>query len=252
MWLLAETENQTAINQFIGRYPEFADEMRKREKMVGGLKRARSTQPAIDVNVPKFRTKRMESPAPTKWNPVAVAVTGVMVLGAVAAASFFAVMNSPKAVPIVQSNDANPKFTTFRTSEPTQNPVIENPNLGLKPEPGPHDEPPLRPATPKYLEPTSFSVRGAKLVDAIRMVGTGADLEVVVAPGFPDVSVDVSYSGLNTIQILQSMGLDYGFTAFDQGDGSVLVVPARDPALESPTKSRIPLTAATKERIGPE
>ena len=235
MWTLAEEQNATAIDQFTVRYPQFADEMRKRASMVSGLKRAKTVPKSSEPKaLPKFQPK----PEPESVSPVAVAWVSGLVLTAIGFISF-AVSSGflqPRTPVAVKSSPNDTQVNAFRTEPPVPNTmeiIRPRPNEGLKPEPGPTDVPPIEPTVPKYLQPTNFAVRGARLTDALRKIADQGGLEIVMAPGFPEMTIDVNYTGLNTIQILQSMGSEYAFTAFDQGDGSVIVVPARDPALEA-------------------
>ncbi|CAN5374245.1 hypothetical protein BH11ARM2_BH11ARM2_20150 [soil metagenome] len=71
-------------------------------------------------------------------------------------------------------------------------------------------------------------MHGVNLTTALKAIAGGGGLAIVIGPGLPDPKIDVKYDGLNTIQILQKMGEDYAFTPFDQGNGAVIIVPARD------------------------
>jgi len=57
---------------------------------------------------------------------------------------------------------------------------------------------------------------------------------ITIGPGMADPTISVDYQGVNSIQILEDLGRQYAFTPFDQGDGSVVIIPARDPNVKVP------------------
>jgi hypothetical protein len=231
MWSIAESGDEAAHDQFAIRYPQHAAEMRKRMAMVNGLKRAKPKSDPVRA-VPKFSPRRdLPEPKPA-WTPAAWAIG--LSLAALGVASFTAYsILGPKP-------DSRPRNVTVNTDRgPQVQPWGDNPrpkivppispNDGMRTEPTDRDVPPVRNSEPAYLRPTSVHIAKAKLADALALIGAQSGLDVVVAPGFPDVEVTVDYDGLSAIQILQELGRDYGFTAFDQGNGSVIAVPAIDP-----------------------
>ncbi len=237
MWELAEGQNTLAIDQFCVRYPEFSPELRKRASMVKGLKRAKVVEAVTPKPTPKF----VPRPAPVQPNPWAVGWTSGLVLAAVGAIAFAVAMFAfPIQSPEMKKSGPTQVVQSFPTEPAPEvappSPVTQN-DPKLSTEPRPEDLPPVTEPVPDYLKPTSVSLKGAKLTDAVRMVAAQGNLGVVVAPGFPDISVDINYEQMNPIEILQAMGRDYAFTAFDQGDGTVIVVPAVEPAMREPVSA---------------
>ncbi|MDX2064367.1 MAG: hypothetical protein SFX74_01360 [Fimbriimonadaceae bacterium] len=231
MWGIAESGDPSAVDQFAVRYPQYEAEMRKRIALVSGFKRAKpKTDPVRSV--PKFSPRREIAEPRASWTPAAWAIG--LSLAALGVASFTAFsLFGPKPTrdrpPVVADQGNQPEVKPWGSNpRPDVAPPI-SPVDGMRTEPNPRDVPPLRTGEPAYLRPTSVHIAKAKLADALALIGAQSGLEVVVAPGFPDVEVTVDYDGLSAIQILQELGRDYGFTAFDQGNGSVIAVPATDP-----------------------
>ncbi len=237
MWELAEGQNTLAIDQFCVRYPEYAPELRKRASMVKGLKRAKVVEAPKPAQTPKF-VPRAAPPKPSSW---AVGWTAGLVLAAVGAIAFavamFAFPNQNPQVKKVEPTQVVQSFPPEPVPEVTPpSPTSQN-DPKLSTQPRPEDLPPVTEPVLDYLKPTSVSLKGAKLTDAVRMVAAQGNLGVVVAPGFPEISVDINYEQMSPIEILQAMGRDYAFTAFDQGDGTVIVVPAVEPTLREPVSA---------------
>jgi hypothetical protein len=58
----------------------------------------------------------------------------------------------------------------------------------------------------------------------------------------PNEEIVVDYRGMTGLEILADMGPQFGFTAFDQGGGTVIIVPTRDENAQNPdTRSHRPL-----------
>jgi hypothetical protein len=74
----------------------------------------------------------------------------------------------------------------------------------------------------------------------VQAVAQQGKFAINIGPGLADPVISVDYQGLNSIEILQDLGRQYAFTPFDQGDGTVIIVPARDPNAEREDKSSLP------------
>ena len=73
-----------------------------------------------------------------------------------------------------------------------------------------------------------MSIKRAPLQTVLKLVAAQGKLGITIAPGLSNPDVAIQYEDKTVIEILQDLGRQYAFTAFDQGDGSVLIIPARD------------------------
>jgi hypothetical protein len=247
MWAIAEDGKPQAVAEFEARYPQFGPELARRINMVKGLKgEKRRSEAGAVPSIPRFVPRE---PRPASPPPRAVAITAGLVLAALAAASFT----------ITSFVAAPPKVVTEPTPAPREpvavrrgpdtvipDPVVETPKPEL---PKPQVADPEPPPTPRYLLPQSVSIKRAPLQTALQMVAMQGGLQLEMAPGMPNPEVAVDYEGKNTIEILEDLGRQYAFTAFDQGNGSVLIIPARDED-QSPTPSSSE-GPVNRGRIGP-
>jgi len=234
MWLVAEQNDPSAIDAFGRRYPELRGEMVRRLEMVRGLKQARPER--SDERVPIFQPRLASTRRPWLMPRWATAASACLLLVAVGYASFRVVSGlSQPAVPpvteistpeVVHSNAFDPPAAAKgggldMASEPsrsTTEPRSESDSLRF------HD--PIEPSGPAEAE---GAVKSAKigLVDALREVERQSGLVLVIGPGLPDDLISINLTG-PALGVLKEMGTTYGFTVFDQGDGTINVIPAVD------------------------
>jgi hypothetical protein len=224
MWFLAEQGSTEAVEQFEARYPELKYELAQRISIVRQFRGA-GRRAHREVTVPAFRPVEVR---PVPQSRRLVAGVAALSLAAIAAATYTAVVfMQPTPAPSVRHETAPPIQTPIEQNpEPTQESPAPTPS-----EPTPKQAEPEPPVdtTPAYLKPQELKVEQAPLVTALRLVAAQGGLQLTVAPNMPNPQVRFSYHGLNTIEMLQDLGRQYAFTAFDQGDGTVLIVPAVDP-----------------------
>jgi len=104
--------------------------------------------------------------------------------------------------------------------------------------PGPSTVQPPTTGTVHDLEPRkTLKLSNTSLVAELKMIGEMAGYRVEVAPGFPDQQVSIDYDGFTTSDMLKDMGQRFGFTPFDQGDGTIIIVPAVDAGSMNPDSS---------------
>jgi hypothetical protein len=228
LWAVAEDESPRAGDEFVARYPKYAGELARRRQMVQGLKGGRPTKAATVRTRPAFR------PAPVRTQPVsrrtAVGV-GALLLAAIAVASYtIATVATPPAkedpAPTIVQRETPPvKEPEIRYEVP---PVQNNANPDVPSTPRPED--PSHSGPPRAERGQDFKVKGADLAGALAMLGAEAGVQIIVAPGMGKRVIDADYENMPLPQILKDMGERYGFTAFDQGDGSIIVVPATESA----------------------
>ena len=232
IWTLAEDGNAIAQDQFRGRYPEYAEALDARITLVKGIKRAKAPATESRPELPKFSPKPNVRPMWTLTPGIAA-----LLLVALGVASFtivyFTSLATRPPVETVKKGPGRPVAVNFPAANQTTNSVpLKEPPRVQTPTPQPED--------PAYLRLQSVSFKGANLALALKAIAAQGGLEITIAPGLPEETIDVSYSGVTTIEILQDLGEKYRFTPFDQGDGSVLVIPARD---ETEVAKKVPATS---------
>lgn len=228
LWAVAEDESPAAGDEFVKRYPALAGELARRRQMIRGLRGGRIVaERAEPFAAPKFQPRPVTTPA----SPRTVGLVTALGLAAVAVAAYtvtlFAtpkpeVKRPPAPVRQVPLAPVTPRGEiTYRQPEEQSLPKVP-PTGVVPPAPSP------APEEASTLKPVSFHVQQANILNVFAMLGAQAKMKIMPAPGFPRITLNADYEGLNAIEILQDLGHKHGFTAFDQGDGSILVIPAVD------------------------
>jgi hypothetical protein len=230
IWKLTEDGTPAAFDQFRARYPEHAKTLASRLQMVDRLKGSR---PAAEITqVPKFRPAAVQNVPRPFWSPLAVGMVSVAVVALIATVYIY-LPRPPAPKPII--NRETPSVAQGfvpNVGENTKKP--EN----VQPAPVP-EATPVTPSgqdggrrtdeIPAYLTPQTLAIRNAKLSLVVQAVAQQGKFAINIGPGLADPVISVDYRGVNSIEILQDLGRQYAFTPFDQGDGTVIIVPARDP-----------------------
>lgn len=219
MWLIAEQGEPAAIEAFAKRYPEHRGELLKRVNMVRELKGSRPRQ----VGIPSFepRTPTAAHAAPT----LRIALVGLPLVAVLLASYWFtsAALRRQDAALAVRT-DWQPR--SYSQAQPTP--------LDTRP-PGPpwsrSDAQDVRPEPPPPPSQRLVTLRSDRttLLEVLNEISRSTGLRFELAPDVPNQEISVDYSGLPALTVLKDMGLALGFTAFDQGDGTILVIPAVDP-----------------------
>ena len=236
MWTVAEEGNVRARDEFDARYPEHRLELVRRIEMVKGLKQGRPDHVEAAA-VPRFRP----APKPTVNKRMVVWTSG-LVLASVALASYTVVslLSTPSATPKHVSHPVVPevKFVTPSATEPTMANSLPHAN-----EPPPESPAPKPVETPAYLKPQDVTIERAPLQTVLKLLAAQGGLKIDFDPGMPNPDVAIHYQGKTVIEMLEDLGRQYAFTPFDQGNGSVIVVPVREgdptarPTIPAHTKS---------------
>lgn len=221
MWLVAESDDPQAVKDFESRFPAFAPELARRRMMVSNLKSAGShrTPPS---RIPAFAPSEVAHRAPSRtlW------ITGGLALAALAFATYSVsrYSNNPKPAlpPVERVNITTPTVPETNVYTPPKSTVEPS----LDPAPTKVDPVPYRSADQEPRRDLRLS--NISLEAALRMIGQAAGYQVQIAPGFKDQQVSVDFSGATTTEMLRDLGTRYGFTPFDQGDGTIIIVPAVD------------------------
>lgn len=223
LWAVAEDPSYEAADEFVQRYPQYAGELARRRTLVSGLKKGRPESKRAERSVPQFRPRTQTAPAP-RW---ALALVATMILGSIAIASYTLTSMAngqkpkpkPESGPTVANVTPQPVPKQYETPAPTPKEDPE-PKPESKPEEGINGE------LPPSVGMVNLSVRGADLESSLVLLGEEAKVSVIVAPGMPKTSIDADYRNVPLNQVLIDLGHKYGFTPFDQGDGSIIIVPA--------------------------
>ena len=225
MWTLVEAGNDRAIQEFAYRHPEHRTELMRRVTMVSSLRRA-NPELSAPASPPPFRPRQAPAPAPTsRWMVAAVATA----LAGLAVASYYAGSQLfPKATPVptvVETPKGTPS-NVDRFEEDESKPKDPVASVAETPPSSPvRDEPPIEP--PRVSSrPISLRISQAPLITVLEAIAAQSGMKVIPAPGMVNPDVNVNYENRPAMEVLEDLGRQHHFTAFDQGDGSIIVIPA--------------------------
>jgi hypothetical protein len=222
MWIVAESNDLGAIADFESRFPDLAPELARRRMMVAKLRDAKSPHVA-DSRIPQFTPRSTQPSGLSKGTWIASGLA----LAALAVASYSVTVwiskpppTLPKVEPVQVTGPANPDTNLY-----------EPPKLQPDYTPPRQDPPPTAanpPPTDRQEQPKTLKLSNTSLEAALKMIGEMAGYEIQVAPGFKDQQVSIDYVDSTTTEMLKDLGVRYNFTPFDQGDGTIIIVPATD------------------------
>ena len=223
MWLVSESNDPQAVKDFEARFPQFAAELAKRRRMVSDLKGAKSTASTESDRIPSFTPR----PIPSSPAPRGVWIVGSLAAVALAFASYsigvWATKEPPKLPPVERVETGMPTVPKTNVYDP---PTEMRPNQVT---PQPTAPQPINPAPPANREPLrTLKLSNTSLEAALKMIGEMAGYRVEIAPGFKDQQVSIDYTDVTTSNMVRDLGIRYGLTAFDQGEGTLIIVPATD------------------------
>ena len=252
MWLVAEAGDLKAADEFASRYPEHRLELYKRFNMVRQLKESNPASASSTSAQPQWRppTSQKPSRAPARWSwamaALALATIGAASYGITKFATANRANDSVNSVQPFSQNDVNGHETRGPLGAPTNTTLPEktastNPTT---PQPGKFTNPEtLQNPVPNPAPPPGMTIKldDVELTTAIQAIGAQANLQLVLGPGLPNPKISLDYRGVNAVDVIQDLGRRYGFTAFDQGDGSILIIPATDVKATTGTSDPSPL-----------
>lgn len=225
MWLLAESGDYAAIDEFTKRFPDLRHELNRRCATVNGLKGAKPGHGP--KKTPEFHLVEIaprKAPNPLAW------IGGVVALVCIAFASYQATSQAmkPKESPPVATGDkvlnVGPTYTRKDREEPNSlAPGAEVPPTKQRDE---TDVQPLRTPIPKYEMPHSVYVEEQSLFVALEQIAQQTGMEIEVAPKTENPTITVSFEQISGPQMLEQLGKAYGFTPLHQGEGRYLIIPA--------------------------
>lgn len=221
MWTLAEEQNERAIDEFGERHPELRAELLHRIHMVKGIRGAKTKPVETSKPIPKFVPS-----APRPAAPIYV-VAGLVLLAIGALAFVVTTLITP--IPHTSIKEAPPPVSVDTFPGPGR-PSVPVPSQNETTPTQNYTSPPVAEEAPdSSLRPGTLKVEDAPLLDVLQMMGESCSIEIDAAPGMPNPKVTVDYKDLTAMDMLRDLGRRYSFTALDQYNGTILVVPAVDP-----------------------
>ncbi len=217
MWLIAENENDEAIEAFALRYPSDRAELMRRVNLVRGLRTASPEEPLsagrpFRPNVePRFTQPRY-----------AVTAGFAMALCLIGFAAFYGAkrVSQPAMSPVVvQPAEQRPVVTI---PAPEESGPVSRESL----EPG--SVPPVGEA--QKVDPAQKLIflrsEPKPLSRLLAEIQRQSGLIIEIAPGTEDDLIAANYEGVPAMDVLRALGLQFGFTPLEQEPGHVLIVPA--------------------------
>lgn len=223
MWDIVKRGDKEAAEAFAKRFPALAEELASRMQAIQGLKGfAAAVTPTI---VPPLKLRFSYRPA-SAFRRYAPAAAG---FAALAAASFYIVSNIVTPLPDIKFPVAEPRSHPPVTSSPARPapPPTSQTDVDNGPMPFQQDGNWLEraPAVP----PMGRAVfDGVPLLSALQAIAEKGSIELIVPDKFPNPTVSVDISGRDATDMIQQLGSKYGFTAFPQQKGQILLIPAVD------------------------
>lgn len=228
MWLIAEERDPRAVADFGERFPDLRHELSKRISMVSGLKDAGRKVPPHEI--PRFVPKNgvsMPTPVNRSMYAAFAFVAAALAFGSYAARSVFT--QTPPALPPVPA-------VNLTTPAHNEEPVYTKPSPGKAAVPSNESGPPMANGgntveeDNPLLHPVTFHNVHAPLESALAQVCKQAGLTYQMAPGMPQVEVELNYDGEAAGNVLADLGKRYNFTPYPQERGSLLFLPVRPDA----------------------
>ncbi len=230
MWMLAESDDDAAIEEFGSRYPNYRGELAQRMQMVRGLRGSRPKAEPVVHKVKRFTPSTPETKVggPSRWTMSAAAV---FVLASLCFATY-AVTNyynqSNRKPEIVVNNlppDSAPPDQVTESNLPGGQPETQ-PNKGLG------NQESITPET--YVEPfdrpVTLVAARISLANALNLIAQQIGVTLTSAPGMPDVEIAADYRNMTARSVLEDLGKNFGFTPMIQSPREALLIPSTDPA----------------------
>jgi hypothetical protein len=252
MWLIAESGDSNAAQEFERRFPEFRFDLMRRMSTVKSLK---SGKPSESIPVPVFRPGVAAKSTP-RWFWMGAFALG---LGAMAFGSYYSTQHllPPKKMEkIVTAPAVTPTATPESKGPPGSMKMEDVQKVGTQPsfgnhgpgtagdadvnssQLGPGDVPALTAEdlkdVQKYNKPQDVKVEDADLYSVIRLIASNGGFSVDILPGLENPTISVTYSAKGGVDMLVGLGQKYGFTPIKDGEGKWLIVPAKSREFSPP------------------
>jgi hypothetical protein len=226
MWQIADRGDRMAAADFCTKFPQLAYEMQTRMSLVAGTKgMRRNIAPAF---VPTFTPRYLSKPKP-KWLRAAPAA---LALAALAGASLYVAQNLGTPLP-------DPSLFKGATPLPAPKEVETEVKafpapLPAKPDndgdaPVPYRWSIRRPNSSANEAPPPVTIRftEAHLQNVIHKVGDRFKVNIEIRGDFPNPLVTEDITGPDAMSFLIQLGNEYGFSALDEGNGDIWLIPTK-------------------------
>lgn len=243
MWLIAESGDSNAAQEFERRFPDYRFELMRRMSTVKSL---RESKPHSPINVPAFHQVRPVRSTTPRWT-LAVAFSlglGVFAFGSYAITQKLTSKPVPPVTQPVQTNpnpvvnqpQVQPNYGQFRpesvdragATQPTRdagrNSVI--PGGGV---------PPLneqdRKALAQYEKPQDLSIENAELETVFQLIASTTGLQVEFLPNAKNTAFDlkkivsIDYHQMSGVEMLRKLAGENGATAIYKEGNTFQIVP---------------------------
>jgi hypothetical protein len=231
MWAVAEDGKDSAIHEFVGRYPQFRGELMRRVNMVTELRR--HSKP-VHQELPRF-VLRGQKPAVSKKG---IAIGGTLCFAALAAAAYTisTFVKQENAIPEVRLPHIS---KAFLKKAPSQGIPMAVPAIPPENAPSTNSATPAAPDAaeqPVYMRPQArIFMKDANLEMVMQAIAAQGKMKLQIGPGFVDQQVSVDYQDVSPLEALQRMAKEYGFTVLDEGGGQFIALPAVDSGSQAKT-----------------
>jgi hypothetical protein len=226
MWLVAESGDDQAVQELVSRRPDLRSEVLRRASMIAELRRSRpeigdfQRVPAFTSDVPAWRSR-------PKWGRL-------LLLGLPAFAIAATLVVGPKILgrtegettdsSVASTGGLSPEAVKGLPPNPYEPLILEDGKTG-EATAGPDDVPPIGAVREPKI---TLHAERITLAEALQKIAAQAGLQLEVAPGLPDFEITAHYANVSAREALEDLGKNFGFTVFDQGDRSLLIIPAVD------------------------
>jgi hypothetical protein len=227
MWAIAEANDDRAASDFESRFPELRNELTKRIAMVRGLKVSKPHAEPVR-QLPKFDLRPTPEPRISYRTGYVLAcmAAAVVAFGSYVVTGSLLRSPDPAPLPLVLQEQPVDALSGFDPSGMAPMPAPSS-SLGSTAS-GTQPPAPTLPV-PRMQRPLTVRLNRVPLAVALEAVAGQVSATLEIAPGLPEIDVSLDYHGVGAIEIFKDLGRRYGFTAFDQGGGGILIVPAVDP-----------------------
>lgn len=224
LWTLAEHGDEKANEDFVKRFPQRRQELVQRTDAVKALKHA---APPADLEIPDFHLVPIKTQIP--WKPIsavtalaAASILGLLLLRPVATSQPEAKMSAAtQAESKLVFSDVDgmpqPQKHNLSQSEALRDDYGARTNQDIRREKAQNP--------PGMTIVRKLQMEGQPLSLVLKLLAEQANLKLEVYPGLDDQEVSVDYRNEAALLIYQDLGKRYGFDAFEDKPGQIVVVP---------------------------
>jgi hypothetical protein len=225
IWQIAERGDQQAAAEFSERFPALAEDMKNRLSLVAGVKGMRKA--VSSTVIPTFTPRYLFKPKPLwiRYGPSALGIA------AIAAASFYITQNMLTPLPDTSILTRTPHPAVKPPAvQPLTIPTVHRPDNPDADTPKPYGRQNSNNSIDSIVPAgRTMELTNVHLQSAMLGFAKHSSLKLEIPPDFPNPMLDkIDLIGVTDLDYLRQLGVKYGFTVFDEGDGHFLVVNATD------------------------